>query len=473
MLSSKHPSLDKELNLDLRMNRKKTLQILISTSNLVFIFLYLFICYYNRLATDDFHFLSNIHNYGIWDGMIHEYNSWSSRYTSVLMNHCYLWIENRTGWGLFFFGLLNLITVVATIHGLRTSVYEHKVSESPSMNSPDWKTSLLMASVLFYITPDKGETWFWLCAACTYLWSIISTMYLTSWLLKRNANLVHHMLGVLVCLYIGGSSGPLTIIILIILVAYTVLAKNRKWLIISNIRILLAWVLLAISFFILYQAEGNSNREAFFENITIIESFWLNFKMCGILILRSLSTQFIVAGIVLAIILIASSLNSGDWKLTLRSWILPSVMLGFGIFIYQWPITYMTQDIAAVRAMLPIVIMLALHVMAVYQKTKISLPLSFITLMLYMISIVSLFAGIFLLKDAVKTLPSYSLAYDQRLELLMSFEQCDGPIGLMSLPDSGIIHSAEIGTHSQNAQNQHLKEGLQLSCDFFITNQSE
>lgn len=374
------------------MNRSHTFQVLISVSNLSFLLLFGFTCYQNGLRADDFHFLSNINTYGIWDGMIHEYSTWSSRYMSVLVNHNFLWLEQKTGWGLLLFGLLSLVMTTSAIHSLLLRVTDRAESNLIPGQLQNWRMSLFLTSIIFYLTPNIGETWFWLCSACTYLWSAIAAIYLVSWLLHSHPKVLHHLLGLIACIYVGGSSGPLALLMLFLIPFWIIFSKGTKWSVISWARFIIAWSALALSFYILFKGGGNIKREAFFDNITIVHSFWLNFKMCGILILRVFRYQTIGLAVILSITSFYLFLN--NFKEILRSWTAPTIVLGIGLFFYQWPITYKTQDIAAIRALLPVTILLTLYLIVIFQRTRIALSPTVISVLKLSIPLVVLCAGL-------------------------------------------------------------------------------
>lgn len=134
----------------------------------------------------------------------------------------------------------------------------------------------------------------------------------------------------------------------------------------------------------------------------------------------------------------------------------------FSIFIFQLPVTYVTQDIAAFRALFPV----SLFTLAIFSILFYYLgQLSFLSLKMSRTILITALSSIILLNsytliNQIKTVPIYSKSYDSRMHFLSENRCFEGVLTVCPLPPSGLLHSAEISRDPQYFSNQHLRKGL-------------
>jgi hypothetical protein len=445
---------------------------------LIFGILFLVLSFYNIPAKDDYHFLHNLHQYGIWNGMIHEYNTWSPRFASVLITHLFLWLEENWANGYFLFGLFSLLLVTLSVFSflrvmdslLTNNFYESfKVQKTIDQVS----ISLFVSSIWFLGSFRIGKTWFWLCSASTYLWSNAFFILLISLILRQRVSLFDYMLIFLCGFYIGGSCGPLSLttvlllLIMLILIYVLRIENERKRQL--NRKILLSICALGLFFFLQYIAPGNRIRESFFREISIIESIILNVKMTGIIVLKRLPLSLLIDLILtfpIALMIQPSSIaNYVNW---MRNVLISTIIFGFLIFIFQWSITFKTQDVGAYRTLFFIQtlslffsgtfwILTAKY--GILERLKSSLE-KMKTGLLYAYVLTLLF----LLYHQFIITRKYHAATTDRNAYVRTHHQKEALIELNPLPPSGMLCSAELSTDTAFFSNVHYKQGLQLKC---------
>ena len=450
--------------------------ILIRSCAILFSLLFLVLSYFNVPATDDYHFLDNLHQFGIWNGMIHEYNSWSPRFASVLITHLFLWLEENWMCGYFLFGLFSLLLVTVSIFSLLRAVdsllsNHFSVSFEDQKKSDQISISLFISSIWFLGSYRIGETWFWLCSASTYLWSNAFFILLFSVILRHRFSIFNYMLILLCGFYIGGSCGPLSLttlfLLLIMLILIYVLRIDNEHKGQLNRKILLSICVLGFFFFLQYIAPGNRIRESFFREISIIESIILNVKMTGIIVLKRLPPSLLIDLVLtfpIALMIQPSSVaNSLNW---MRNVLISTIIFGFLIFIFQWSITFKTQDVGAYRTLffiqtLSVFFSATFWILTAKYGILKELKSSLERIKIALLSAYSL-TLIFLICHQFVLVRQYHKATVDRNVYVRKNHQKEEIIELNPLPESGMLYSAELSTDTAFFSNVHYKQGMKL-----------
>lgn len=456
----------------------RSTNLLLAISNLFFLLLYITLCVNNRIAVDDFYFLSNVSEHGIIDGAILEYNSWNSRWLSLLLNHSILFIYQKMNFSIALYGILNLILFVLAVFFLITTVLDYiNISPILKKNKLHFQLSLLNYSVffvglIFISTMRIGETWFWICSSTGYIWSNIMFILGIGSLLKREGKSSLSIIGCLSFFFIGGSSPTLSLLSILILSTIIILASINYFQDLINKKIIIKRSLLSLlfclsSFIILYLGEGNRIREQFFDEISIGYSIILNFKMAGIIILKRIPLIIpFIAILSLPIIAYSNNLKKGEsdmnWK---KKIIYLSILYLSLIYFFQLPITYKTQDVGAYRTLFFITILTIVYFLILFFLIGKNLSIS--KRLLNYVSIIPLLISSFIfayfLINQYYTTTKYAKAYDQRMinlkEELHDIEILD----LKPLPPSGMLYSAEISSDTSHYSNKFIKKALNLN----------
>ncbi len=448
-------------------------------SNILFFVLYLSLCLHNRLALDDFHFLANINLHGVLQGTFVEYQQWSSRWFSVLVNHTILSFVQKVPQSLGLFALFNLLFTAGSVAILIRVLLFHlhsKLSFAWHLNHfhQSWlflQSVLFVTSLIFLSTLRIGETWFWLCSTTTYLWSSLFFILGLTGLFYPKKGGIAAVLTTLPFFYIGGSSGPLALLcLLLISLLLIVVIRGSRILLIPYRRmirrLMTAFVFCAIAFYILYRAPGNRNREQFFSQISLLQSVFLNVKMVGIIYLKRLPSvlPFLFVGCIPFSVLGHHIAKRSDGKQLKKNLIRVSVSYVSVVFLYQLSITFKTQDVAAYRALFFVSLSSFIYVALVFFL--LGCYGSWVSrfqciLLLFPVLVVSLVWA----WQCVVQIPitaRYAKAYDERMQTIEQQVKDSCDLILLPLPPSGLLLSAEIATNPYYFSNQHLKDGLGL-----------
>lgn len=440
---------------------------LIFLGNIVFLIMFIMLWYYNRIAADDFFYLSNVRDLGIVKGTIHEYNLWSTRFPSVFILHIILQLYLNVI-PLLLTGFLVLLLLFFSLkYFLNVSGINVLEKRAPFIS---FNLIMLVISGMFWSSVSIAETWFFICSMCTYLLSIIALIAGIGSLHDKN-KLRSIIISIISFAYIGGSLGPLALVCILGLIGFlfsNVIKKNSK-----KIRIAAIGLIACLIFFmILYNGHGNENRESFFNKISIIDSVLLNFKITARIFLQDIVRilPFLIPFSIILVLFLNENNNveSGksiiDRKRIVRFYILLAVGVVFLVFIYQLPITYKTQDKGALRALFPVTIFLFAGVVAGIQIIARIMPSKMRKILLLLCSCLLLIFNSYKACDQFFEVREYAQAYDNRMIEVKTKCLSDQLIVVEPLPESGLLHSAEISTDTNSYLNKHFINGLGISC---------
>jgi len=453
---------------------------LIKWCALIFGILFLVLSFYNVPATDDYHFLHNLHQFGIWNGMIHEYNSWSPRFASVLMTHLFLRIQDSWGIGYLLFGILSLVLVTFSVYSFLRMVDTH-LSKVLLFSFRNLKPidqisiALFISSIWFLGTFRIGETWFWLCSASTYLWSNAFFMILISRLFKKYSTTFDYPVLVLCAYYIGGSCGPISLITLTILgiLLFSTSSKNNYLFDLNasllRRKIVFSLVVLGGFFLIQYLAEGNRIRETFFQRVSLMGSLVLNMKMTGIILIKRLPLSLLIDLILtFPVVGIVRTKNKAEPKKWFKTIFLVTFSYFMAIFLFQWSITYKTQDVGAFRTLFFVQTLTLLYcgvfwmlaakfgVLHKIQGIQHKIGSGILTIYLIVLSAI-------LIKETTVT-KRYHQACIGRVSYVKQSCNAKNVVEVNPLPESGMLYSSELSTDTAYFSNVHFKQGLNLNC---------
>lgn len=468
--------------------------------NLCFLTLYGILIVNNRLAVDDFHFLAVLKEHGVFGGVAFEYVDWSTRWPSVFMNQIFLWGQEQTGYGLLLHGVFSLGLFVAALYlllknllywvqgsGKKQGALDRSVSlpswidrglrvgrRSSLLSHPNylWNLALFLTAVLFMSTIRIDETWFWLCASCTYLWSVIMALFGMAWLLHPTRCPLFAVLGCLAFVYVGGSSGPLALFVLFLMASVILgvwLKRGAAALLLDEPlrrRFYTAFLCCFVGFIMLYMGEGNRAREAFFDDIGVGEALILNVKMTGIVLLKRVPQKlpWMIAASMPMVVVGGFTFGKLSRHVLIRNIVLGLTLYGFLVFVYQLPVTYKTQDVAAYRTLFPVTF-LSLAFFAFFffmvgawlqPGEKVRRPL--LAIPLGVLGVVFIFQVIY----QTRVTSAYAKAYDRRMERIEEHRGRSSPLTLEPLPPSGMLYRAYIRKDTTHFSNQHMKKGLGL-----------
>ena len=269
---------------------------------------------------------------------------------------------------------------------------------------------------------------------------------------------------------IGGTNGTLSLFLLIIISIGLVISflKIKRFKIPQSYlySTIAFYLTLHLAFLLMYIGNGNEIRSSYFNSIGVLESIVLNFKFCGIIIVKLISK--ILPFCILFSIPLIITIKNYTQPLSLKTFFLKMsfsiIILLISIYVFQLPITYKTQDVGAERTLYPLAIIT--FTFCCYNFYQIGLILKNNKKIKNVISHFAVISAIalntFQLIKQKNISSEYSKAFDQRL-LQINNEIDNDLIILEPLPKSGYIHSAEISTSSKHFTHEQLKKGLKIN----------
>lgn len=456
--------------------RKKTyIHLIFTVGSLLFLYLFLLVASFGSLATDDFHFLDNVNRNSIIEATQHEYQNGNAPYFSTFLVHSFLKVFplNRVASLFFLFNFVVWLLVTYQLVNLLSK--KHILRLRTQRFTSKFLMSLFFIAALFYSSFSINESWFWLCSISTYSLSLAMALLGFTLLLSNKWSLNKYLLLVVSFVYVGGSSGPLALMVLLFLVLLALYlflhVGGRLYLKQLWPAYLIAFLAVGIAFIILYHGKGNELRSQFFQKISVPEVLVLNVKMTGIIFLKRIPSILgfsMLFGIAIQYYLVRRPIPEKK-RSTLIRIIYLTLAFGMLVYIHQLSITYKTQDVAAYRALLPIslytlvyftLVFYVLFRSGIFNKAfkKVVFTLCFV-----------LIAGMnayHLIEQQIK-LTKYSRAYTERINYLISHKHRQSTLLVTPLPDSGWLKSAEISGDPNYFANRHLKSGLQLNAEVF------
>ncbi len=438
--------MDKKLKNESGLTEKLFVSLAIFTS-FSFLILYGIIAYYNRFAIDDFYFWNAAQKFGPVEATIQEYYIHCSRWTSVFLNHFVLSFYQAPAnfFGFQLFGLLFLIYA-------SFSFLKEIISAEKPMHV--WLYSVLFVNTLFLGTFNIGEIWFWHCASTTYLWSFGFLMLGISKILSPKATSGTYLILAFSFIYLGGTSEPLCILCLGILLIMCVLARKTRY----RNKLILAFLLLAGSFILSNMGEGTQDRKLSYaaaNGLTVLKmdvlAAYLYLKTGGLKIIFLFFSAFLFAPLL--------KMKRNVLIQSISTWSYISLFI-VGLFtilafvlIFHFPVAYTMHDAGPDRITLPITLLcLFIFVFLMSSKTN-SFKMPYIALLLM------LCGNGYSVFSQYPILLNYSKKFDQRIEYV-KLHQHDAEIILEPLPESGILTSAELSENSYHWKNNHFKTAL-------------
>jgi len=138
----------------------------------LFVCLLLMLCYFNRLATDDYYFIWDVRHNGILGSVHSQYMEWCGRFAATFaMDIIYKCFDIQHSYYMLF-PLLSAVLLSAGIYFLLGNL-SSKISIALT-KSQKLIVSSSFTALLFFLSIDIGESWFWFCGLSSYLWSIIA-----------------------------------------------------------------------------------------------------------------------------------------------------------------------------------------------------------------------------------------------------------------------------------------------------------
>jgi hypothetical protein len=455
---------------------------LLYLSNLIFLLLFLVLAWHNRLATDDFYFLEHVHQYGIIGATKVEYSFGSSRWLSVLLIDTVLGLIPYFN-ALFFYNIISILAITLAFAYLLKSICLRLFSFNPTLFLL-LNLALFGVNAFFYSTFDAGNTWLWLSASPTYLWSFIFFILGCAIVMSSSKFIVPKLFVLAICfLYIGGSAEAFASIILLGLVITIIwlsifkpsLQDKKVYL----FRLYVAFFFCLSSLIVLYLGPGNVIRRKWLGEISLLRAFVLDIETTGWIGLHWIS-RIVPYVLIFSVPLIyagkyLSCKNSvlKENLLTIRKKLVKAVLLyGLLIYIINYPITYLLCGIGPPRALLSVSFLtwglFAFACIYIGYKTTIK------EVLVKRVTLVAL--SLCILLNTYNTInqyiitSKYAYSYDALITELLQNKNSGSVIKVSPLPPSGMLTPMVLSKDSMTDNNMFVKRALGLKAKIMLNN---
>jgi hypothetical protein len=441
--------------------------VVISAVILLFAALYATLSINNRPAADDFEFMNNLRANGLWNGMVVYWQSWNTRWLSILFLNAVYGSYNLLS-SFFLYHLITLGFLNIALYKFCGSLFAGFSLDIPKRDKI-LLSSLLLVS-FFFLAFDAAESFFWVNDNTMYLWSVIFILYGSSELIKKEYNFTSYAIAGASFFYIGAafeSYAAIALLLLAILLVYELLNKNKRNR--KRINLLLVSILfLSLSFSVELLGNGWRNRHEILGTPTLTSAFLITAKA-----LVKMFVYYLPPKIHWLILFFLAWIGVGiRWEnnINLKKGFFIKLILVFSLatFIILFPSCYLLSETPPFRTWTLICFLLSLTIaIAAFafgqSLSKNKKAFAYFSAVAF-IFIISLQAKGFL--EQKKTTIEYANAYDARAKILRDskLNNAQGIIELIPLPPSGMLYSAEISSDTNNYRNRHLRDYFQLKA---------
>ena len=435
----------------------------------LFLTLYFLLSFHNRPAADDFYCLTAIRNKGIWLTFLDAYNTWITRWSTLLFLGFSVVVFDA-GQSLFFFQLFTL-AAMTTAAGLLI----HKIAKETLGSSPGIYLivvyALLFVFSFFYLTFNTGETWFWFTSECMYLWPVIALLYGSYFFLSKEIKTLSLVLLVSCFLFIGGGSEVVALeVLMALLMAWILLYRNRMFgqQASLNKRLLTISIgVVILSLFIAWLGPGRLLRQEALNPADISQQLLLILKASLYFLLAQLplKTHWILFSLVPWLVL-KNSLMPGEKKpipVVFRSVARDFLIFLLFVFINFIIVAFLLRSFPPYRTWITLSLALAVfcaitgwRLGSLVQKQGVVWAS-----VIYFVLVVMLLIAYINSQGSLTA--QYSKEVDDRMIYLKNNSAVEKPVlDLKPLPSSGLLYSAEINNDTSYFTNKQLREYLEL-----------
>jgi len=435
----------------------------------LFVLLYLILSFNSRLATDDYYFIGDIRNHGMFEQVWFQYMNWSGRYAATMaanlfynffgLNQSYYFILPLLSLFFLFTGICLLLKTISTFFSTQLSFLQLAL------------VSISTASFLFFMSFDIAESWFWYCGYSSYLWSIVAVVWAVYFILAKERYSVY---GAIICfVYVGGASEIYSAIIGLcytVLLIYSYVYKNKLW---NNKylfkKMLIVYSFFAIAFILFLIAPGNYLRDGLFPEHHLDKAFFITAKSFVKLFVFYLPSKLVYilgfSGVFYALGNLCSTqlANRFSFKTIAKN---ATLTLGVLLFIFYLLVAYVMVETGPARVLFFVSFLCVVYLISLSFLTGAADALSkynsIIQWASFLLLAITLLFSIF---NQYLITTNYAKAHDERVKNIKQLKtemDKDSLILLKPLPFSGMVYSAEITSDTNHFTNKELKMGFDL-----------
>lgn len=434
---------------------------LITLQAILFLLFLLITFFFNRFAADDYYFIGELKTKPFSEIYSNLYYNWNGRWTFNFLVLLFLKLNHLP----FFLTLYNFISIgflYTALFRLINSLNDYYHLNLTKKNI--FTYAAITLSILFFCTISANDTWLWYTSSVAYLWSVSALFWGCSIFFTKQKQFADYILYGLSAVYIGGSTEPLTLIIILTLLFIII---RRRQIMISSIGI----IIISGSFLINYFSPGTLFRDQITPSLGFIDLILYTGYGSIKFLFFSIHKTFIPAlflGLPIYFLGNKTKISLCDNFNPLTSFLKSLLLILSVTVLNQLIVIYALGGLAPDRStmtssiVIAIILIRYLFLLGNYYKNQ--------SIFLKPILVINVFVLICFNIFFYRIHYNYAQAVDGRIKNILNNK--NNPIEVKALPYSGYIYSSEITSDPHNFKNQHLKSGLSVSSDIvFSTDQ--
>jgi|GEM_PF-3612886 len=450
----------------------RTQCVIIAINWLLLVFFITALGTFYRLVPEDYHAVWGNHQYGPLKQAMVVCDQWGGRFFSYLFSFILIDLHEKGfsfGW---YYAAGNII--------LTCSFYFIFSYINNRYNLPVGKRDIPALSAvafitLFYLTPGIHESWFWAAASPSYYWGLVMAAAGTALLASEKTRIHRLLLSGMCFLYVCSASEPFALMVLLFFAAgisWSVMMKNRK----TMLSLLLPFSFAITGFCLMYFSGGTQNRWQAMPDLQLSEKIMRQggafIKYFQLWVPRPLTASLLLAPVLLVLgsfLRTESLLGIQKLQVTIKSTFILYLLLIFFSFL---PGVFVMGEAGPLRSwhhtgFYNVMLVLTVCILAGNNLKEMTGQLKKM-LSVILVSVTVLHACYVFYN--LQTAQRHAFAVDARIALIHELKKRDfrGTAVLERLPDSGLLFSAEIGTHKEYFLNRFLRKGLNLEFDVVV-----
>jgi hypothetical protein len=462
--------------------KKKSLH-LFSGVSLLFLLLVLMLSWHTRFAADDYFFIWDTREHGMMANLQSQYFGWCGRFSSLILMEL---IYGNLGLQQSYYSLIPFLSFSLITVGVYKNIQvflSYYPIEIDKLET--WILSLSVVAMLFFLSFDIGESWFWYCGFGSYLYSITAFIWGIYFVSSKQTRFLIYLGTAISFMYIGGASEVFTIVfgcsLFLLLIhryrnagTFSNFRKND-----FNKKLLVAMLSLGIAFCVFLIAPGNYARNQLFPQHQFFYSFfiagkagikffifYLPFKLHYILVF---SLPFVIIGK-------RFQMNQKYRFLgSFTSFFRRSTLLFAGLsFLFFYVVAFIMTEMGPPRISLLASLLVTVYSCCIAFYAGYHLVASekqFSILKGCGICLGLLLVGYSLIHQ-YPIARKYAGAHDERLKQLQHLNNepkvAGSIVNLPPLPKCGMLYSAEITADTNHFKNQHLRLAYHLKYQVIV-----
>jgi hypothetical protein len=452
---------------------KRNYLYLYSASIVLFLALIAILCVHFRISTDDFYHMSYVEKNGVLRLISYSYLKWSGRFATFgMIGLMFKLLLNHPDY-FFLVPLFSLLLLVTGVYLLL-----QQLADLYAFRMDGWMKFILSLSftlLLFFMSFDIGETWFWCSGIAAYLLNIVACIWGLFFILRQKTTWLNRAAIVICFVFVGGSMEVYALFFLLMLLGFSIyrFKKHPVHFLKNELdqQLILAQVFLAIGFLTLVIAPGNYMRDQLFPEHNVWLSFFIAAKSLAKFFIFYLPSHvhYLIA-FTFPFFFAGKQFRSFHDVFSTRFFsFVKRVSLYFIAFllVFSYLLAFIMCETGPARLWFLVSFFFSVYTCAIsfYAGYCGVFSLRWEQVVQLLSGTLAFLVLAYSVIQQSNLASRYSASFDEREKILREFNRRgirDTVLVLPSLPPAGMLYPAEISNDPGHYKNQHLSEGYKL-----------